>query len=256
MSMKHGRIFPAFPEISPRAVKYLKTHYLSCAFGCRVYKGIQAQRTEYPCMPWVRQDRKNKKIQTEVKTMKYKLIAGAVIVICLSLLTFGTLAYFTAEDTAHNVITSGGIDIELLEWADEEKTIPFPENGANGVMPGTEVTKIVEVKNSGSAAAYVRVKVEKEIILQEGVEGEPDSDLIKIDFDETCWIPGEDGYYYYKEVLEPDAVTEPLFALVDFDSGMGNIYQNSIVTIDVKSYAVQAANNGNDVMSARGWPGV
>ena len=60
--------------------------------------------------------------------MKRRLFAGAVIVMCLSLLGFGTLAYFTAEDTAHNVITSGDINIELQEWADEEKTTPFPED--------------------------------------------------------------------------------------------------------------------------------
>lgn len=188
--------------------------------------------------------------------MKQKLLAGAVIAIGLSLLTFGTLAYFTAEDAAHNVITSGGIDIELLEWADEEKTIPFPEDGVDGVMPGTGIAKIVEVKNSGSAAAYVRVKVDKKIVLHEGVEGEPDSGLIKIDFDERCWFSGGDGYYYYREMLEPNAVTAPLFTLVSFDSGIDNIYQNSTVTVGVNVYAVQAANNGHDVMDARGWPEV
>lgn len=141
--------------------------------------------------------------------MKRRLLAGAVIVMCLSLLAYGTLAYFTAEDTAHNVITSGEIDIELQEWADEEKTTPFPEDGVNGVMPGTDVTKIVEVKNTGSNAAYIRVKVEKEIVLPDGVEGEPDSSLMKIDFDETYWEKGEDGYYYYKEPWNRAPVTEP-----------------------------------------------
>lgn len=101
--------------------------------------------------------------------MKRRLLAGAVIVMCLSLLAYGTLAYFTAEDIAHNVITSGEIDIELQEWADEEKTTPFPEDGVNGVMPGTDVTKIVEVRNTGSNDAYIRVRVEKEILLPDGV---------------------------------------------------------------------------------------
>ena len=77
---------------------------------------------------------------------------------------YQTLAFFTAEDTAHNVITSGGVDIDLLEWADEEKTVPFPQEGAAGVTPGSEVTKIVEVKNTGASDAYIRVKVEKEIV--------------------------------------------------------------------------------------------
>lgn len=186
--------------------------------------------------------------------MKRKLLAVAVTVICLSMMAYGTLAYFTAEDTAHNVITSGEIDIELQEWADAEKTTPFPEDGVSGVMPGTEVTKIVEVKNTGANDAYIRVKVEKEFVLSEGVEGETDSGLMKIDFDETYWTLGEDGYYYYKTALEPGAVTEPLFASVSFDTTMGNIYQNSTAKVDVTAYAVRVANNGDSVMDAKGWP--
>lgn len=186
--------------------------------------------------------------------MKRKLLAVAVTVICLSMMAYGTLAYFTAEDTAHNVITSGEIDIELQEWADAEKTTPFPEDEVSGVMPGTEVTKIVEVKNTGANDAYIRVKVEKEFVLSEGVEGETDSGLMKIDFDETYWMLGEDGYYYYKTALEPGAVTEPLFASVNFDTAMDNIYQNSTAKVDVTAYAVQVANNGDSVMDAKGWP--
>lgn len=186
--------------------------------------------------------------------MKRRLLAGAVIVICLSLLAYGTLAFFTAEGTARNVITSGEIDIELLEWADEEKTTPFPEDGVSGVMPGAEVTKIVEVKNTGSNDAYIRVKVEKQILLSEGVEGEPDSGLMKLDFDETRWTLGEDGFYYYKDALKPGEVTEPLFASVTFDISMGNLYQNSTAKVDVTAYAVQADNNGSTVTEAKGWP--
>lgn len=186
--------------------------------------------------------------------MKRRLLAGAVITLCLSLSTYGTLAYFTADDTAHNVIVSGKIDIELQEWADEKKTIPFPEDGISNVMPGTDVTKIVEVKNTGYNDAFIRVKVDKEIILPENVEGEPDSSMMKIDFDETYWMLGDDGYYYYKEILQPNVVTKPLFASVSFDSAMGNIYQNSTAKVDVNAYAVQVANNGEGVMDAKGWP--
>lgn len=186
--------------------------------------------------------------------MKRRIFAGSVIVICLSLLAYGTLAFFTAKETAYNVITSGAIDIELLEWANEEKTVPFPENGVSGVMPGTEVTKIVEVKNTGSNDAYIRVRVEKEILLPDGVKGEPDCGLMLLDFDESCWMSGEDNFYYYREALNPGAVTKPLFASVRFDSGMGNLYQNSTAKVAVTAYAVQAANNGGSVMDAGGWP--
>lgn len=186
--------------------------------------------------------------------MKRRMFAVAVIAGCLSLMVYGTLAYFTAEDTAHNVITSGEIDIELLEWADEGKTTPFPEDGISGVMPGTEVTKIVEVKNTGSNDAWIRVRVEKKILLSEGAEGESDSSLMQLNVDESSWIPGEDGFYYYNEILKSGDVTKPLFATVSFESSMGNLYQNSTATVDVSAYAVQADNNGQTAQDANGWP--
>lgn len=186
--------------------------------------------------------------------MKKKLFTVAAIVICLSLMAYGTLAYFTADKTAHNVITSGEIQIDLLEWADEDKTTPFPADGVSGVMPGADVTKIVEVKNTGSNAAYIRVKVEKDITLAQGVEGEADPALLELDFDQTSWTLGADGFYYYDEALEPGQVTQPLFAKVAFAPGMGNIYQNSTATVDVTAYAVQVAHNGESAMDAAGWP--
>ncbi len=186
--------------------------------------------------------------------MKRKIFAGAVVAIFLSLMAYGTIAYFTAEEVTHNVITSGEIDIELLEWADEEKTVPFPADGVHGVMPGTEVTKIVEVKNTGTNAAYIRVKVEKTIILQEIIDARPDSNLVNLDFDSTYWTLGEDGFYYYKEALEAGKVTKPLFTTVSMDKQMDNIYQNSTAKVDVKAYAVQVANNGSNALEANGWP--
>ena len=184
--------------------------------------------------------------------MKKKLLAVAVIAICLSLTAYGTWAYFTAEDIAHNVITSGDIDIELLEWADEEKTIPFPEDGVSGVMPGMEVTKIAEVTNTGGNDAWIRVTVEKSFTL--AGSGTADPSLMVIDFDKDNWTE-KDGYYYYNVILKPGETTTPLFASVSFDAaGMGNEYQKSTATVDVTAYAVQVANNGETALDAQGWP--
>ena len=44
--------------------------------------------------------------------MKKKLLAVAMVLCCLAIVTGGSLAYFTAEKKAHNVITTGSIDIE------------------------------------------------------------------------------------------------------------------------------------------------
>lgn len=183
--------------------------------------------------------------------MKKKLIAGAVVAVCLSLTTLGTIAYFTHEDTATNVITSGNIKINLQETsmtADGE--VPF-EN-AIGIVPGDVVSKIVKVENTGDNDAFIRIKVDKEITL-ENPELTPDLDMVKLDFDNTNWVY-RDGYYYYRMLLAPGEKTQALFNNVLFDTAMGNEYQNSFATIKIDAQAVQVKNNGTDVLSAAGWP--
>ncbi len=189
----------------------------------------------------------------EVKPMKKRLFALAVIIICLSLTAYGTLAYFSSENTAHNVITSSSVDIQLQEWADEDKTVPFPEEGVSGVMPGTEVTKIAEVKNTGPEPVWVRVSVEKIITLAEGVEGDVNVGLLLLDFNQEYWTLA-DGFYYYNQPLNPGETTVELFASVAFDPAMDNIYQNSTASVVVTAYAVQTANNGSSALEAAGWP--
>lgn len=184
--------------------------------------------------------------------MKKKLLILSVLVICIATLAGGTIAYFTSEYTAHNVITTGGVEIELLEWADEDKKTPFED--LDGVMPGTTVTKIVEVKNTGSAPAWVRVSVEKSITLANGNQADSTS-FVEVNINDKDWTNGNDGYYYYNEKLDAGETTKPLFTSVTFNAGMGNEYQNSTATVDVYAQAVQSANNGTDVFSATGWPG-
>lgn len=184
--------------------------------------------------------------------MKRKFIVGAVIAVCLSLLGYGTLAYFTAEGTAHNVITTGGVEIALNEWADEDKTVPFED--VSGIMPGAELTKIVEVTNTGASPAWVRIKVEKAIELANEIAGfAPNTALVELNIDTANWAE-KDGYYYYKEALLPTKTTAPLFTAVTFKIEMGNEYQGATATVDVLAQAVQVANNGTSALDAAGWP--
>lgn len=181
--------------------------------------------------------------------MKRKLLILSALAICIAMLVTGTLAYFTAEGKAHNVITTGGVEIAVQEWADEEKTKPFED--LTGIMPGMTVTKIAEIKNTGASDAWVRVKVEKNIKLKG--EGTPDTGLVELALNTADWTE-KDGYYYYTKALKPGEVTAPVFTSVTFNATMGNEYQNATATVDVFAQAVQTANNGATVMDAQGWP--
>jgi len=186
--------------------------------------------------------------------MKKKLLMAAGILICLIVGTLGTLTYFTAEDKAHNVITSGAIDIELHEWTLDSNGEKIPYEDVDGIMPDDVVSKIVEIENIGSNPAWVRIAVDKAITFAEEHSSEtPDLNLIILDIDTENWILN-DGFYHYKYILEPGEVTTPLFETVTFDASMGNKYMKSTIKIDVTAYATQSANNGTTVLEAAGWP--
>lgn len=89
--------------------------------------------------------------------MKRRISILSVLVICLATLAAGTIAYFTAEEKAHNVITTGGVKIAVREWADEEKQTPFKD--VTGILPGMTVTKIAEIRNTGASDAWIRVLI-------------------------------------------------------------------------------------------------
>ena len=182
--------------------------------------------------------------------MKRKLLILSVLAICIATLAAGSLAYFTSEGKAHNVITTGGVEIAVQEWADAEKTAPFED--LTGVMPNTTVTKIAEIRNTGASAAWIRVRVEKNIQL--AGSGTPDLSMVQLDINTAQWTDGGDGYFYYNKALQPGEITAPIFTSVTFRSAMGNEYQNATATVDVLAQAVQTANNGSAVMQAQGWP--
>ena len=188
---------------------------------------------------------------------KRKLLLLSVLSMVLAIAAIGSSAFFNAEDTAHNVITSGSVNIAVVEtMLDGTELRDFPPEGITGVMPGSAVSKIVSIRNTGSAEAWIRVQVGTT------VEG---SDQAALDAGvvgftvEAPWIDGGDGYYYYGEAVPVGGETEDLLREVRFDPAMGNEYQNCTVYLTVEAEAVQTANNpipaAGTVCDVTGWPG-
>lgn len=193
-------------------------------------------------------------MENQMKKMlnKKTIVLAAAIVCIAAMLAAGTLAYFVAEETAYNVITTGTLDMILHEETDNGE--PWPEKGITGVVPGTQVTKKVYVENDGTVDFYARIKVEKAITAAEGVEAELNFEHITLDINTEKWTENKkDGYYYYNTALKPGEATEPLFTAVSFGPELGNEYQNCTVEITVYAEAVQSKNNGDSALTASGW---
>jgi len=194
--------------------------------------------------------------------MKLKILYTALVALCLSILASGTIAYFTAEDTAHNVITTSGVDIQIVEYQADENGDwqPYPEDEVIEIMPSRVVSKIVTVENL-EAESYIRVRYDVQIVDKNGVpmEHTPQelAELVRIHPDTEHWQQkeGESDWWYYKQSVPTGESTKPLFTEVEFDGpNMTNEYQQSTLSVIIYAQSVQKANNGETVLEAAGWP--
>lgn len=181
---------------------------------------------------------------------KRRLVLLALALCVAAVTATGTLAYFTAEETAYNVITTGYLDMILHETTTGGK--PFPQEGLDNLMPGMVVDKRVTVENAGSVDFYLRIQLEQDITPAQGVNAKLNFDHIILDINEDDWTIA-DGYYYYNRALKAGDTTEPLFTTVSFAPEMGNEYMNAHVEITVRAQAVQSRNNGDSPLTAVGW---
>ena len=189
--------------------------------------------------------------------MKKKLVYIAAVLICLSIMTGGTLAYFTAEDTARNVITTGGIQVTVVEQQlVDGELCSYPAQPIS-VMPGAQVSKIVSVRND-SQTAWIRMAYEIVVYDSQGAEKqvpqEELAEIILIEHDTESWT-FTGGWWYYNTAVKGGETTKPLFEGLSFSGpAMGNEYQNCTVQVIVTAQAVQQANNADAPDQAAGWP--
>ena len=91
-----------------------------------------------------------------MKKIKFRLFAIAMVAIIFSMLTQGTLAFYTTVGQANNVVTSGNIQFIIHEKQSDGSD--FPEEGIP-VMPGQVVGKIVTIESACEHPFYLRVKL-------------------------------------------------------------------------------------------------
>ena len=167
------------------------------------------------------------------------LLAAVMLAVSSAGTTFA--AYQAVAPSVHE------IDLENIRARIvEEYTRPGP------VYPGATVDKVVNVKNTGSGDAVIRVKVE----LAWGEARDADGNLIvnsayatdniQIVYDTSLWMYCEaDGYFYYKGVLKPGETTQvPLFRAFTINKATGNEYAGLEADIVIRMECVQAAAEG------------
>ena len=185
-----------------------------------------------------------------MKRSKIKIFIVALIAISLTFMSQSTAAYYSVVGKATNVVTSGNIQFKIHEMTDQGTA--FPTEGVY-ILPGDIVSKKVSIESDCGQPFYLRVKIVYGIDSQElSVE-----DCFKLNIDETNWEL-HDGWYYYKDIVEPGETTPDVFSHVEIvGSKVDNSYIGKTLTLTVNAQAVQAKNNPIEngmTYTASGWP--
>lgn len=179
-----------------------------------------------------------------------KLLAVALAASVLTFMSQGTLAYYSTVGRATNVVTSGNIRFIIHETTDQGTE--FSKDGVY-IVPGDIVSKRVSIESDCEHPFYLRVKVVYGVNSEELTA----EDCFKLNINEEHWEL-HDGWYYYKEVVDPDETTPYVFSHVEMvGSKVDNRYIGKTLTLTVNAQAVQSENNPLDdgkVYTASGWP--
>lgn len=178
-----------------------------------------------------------------MKKNRFLILLCAVLL--LSLVSFGTLSYFTVTGTARNVVTAGNVRLGLHQTgADSGITI----------MPGDTVETSASVENTGAHPLYLRVKLSYSVSGDE-LSAEDAARVMELALNTEDWTLQEDGYYYYRTALDVGETTTALYTAVSFDGdGMDNSYLGQKLSLTVTAYGVQSENNTDSPLTALGWP--
>ncbi len=173
-------------------------------------------------------------------------------IIVVALMGNQTVAYFATQTKTTNVITTGDIDVELMNLTvDENGEIKEIDSEIKNILPGDRYSQMPYVTNQGTEDFYARVYLDYEIIKN----GEELPGLLEFNIDETKWKLDSDGWYRYVDIVKcGETAPDPLFTEVYFRGDMGNEYVGSDTDIILQAQCVQAEYNVNaDVLDVQGW---
>ncbi|WP_338587230.1 BsaA family SipW-dependent biofilm matrix protein [Clostridium baratii] len=171
----------------------------------------------------------------------------------------GSLAWFTDNDSVTNSFATQGNGQGQSNGIKIEED--FDKITAGSMLPGTTVTKAVQVENKATYDQYIRVKLTKvwkdkdgNVIDKVG-ETTLNDEFIELNFGKNLGVEAnkwtyKDGYYYYNSIVEkadatdksgPD-ITSKLLESVTLSKEATSIYKNIKFDVVVDAEGIQAAN--------------
>ena len=182
--------------------------------------------------------------------MKLKIAVVSVAAALFVFMSQPTLAYYQTVGKSTNVVTSGNIQLIIHEKTDQGTA--FPTEGVY-ILPGDVVSKEVSIENDCAHPFYLRVKM----VYGTNAQDLTAEDCLKLNINDAHWQL-HDGWYYYKDVVNPGETTPNVFSHVEIvGSKVDTGHIGKTLSLTVNAQAVQSENNpieGGNTYTASGWP--
>lgn len=194
-----------------------------------------------------------------MKRRKGLVKALLLILIVISIISVTVLGKgFTSIDSVNNKFSIGSVETEIDENFDAPKE-----------WDGSNISKLVSIKNTGKNDEFVRVSIIPRWIDENENPWTGDSNLIQLNLDEdnvialnkgdinNLWVYGEDGYFYYMAKLKSGKSTKELLKSVEIKKGaiedsLKEKYNGKKIKIDVNVEAIQP----NEEALIKKWTGI
>ena len=194
-----------------------------------------------------------------MKRRKGLVKALLLILIVISIISVTVLGKgFTSIDSVNNKFSIGSVETEIDENFDAPKE-----------WDGSNISKLVSIKNTGKNDEFVRISIIPRWIDENENPWTGDSNLIQLNLDEdnvialnkddinNLWVYGEDGYFYYMEKLKSGKSTKELLKSVEIKKGaiedsLKEKYNGKKIKIDVNVEAIQS----NEEALIKKWTGI
>lgn len=155
--------------------------------------------------------------------LKNSLFMQIPMVLLFCIVT-GSVAYLIKQNSIKNEFVTGNVRTEIIEDFDASN----------------KIKKDVSIKNVGNVPIYIRIAIVISLKDEEGnvLEGIPqENEDYSIKFSRSSnWLKGNDGYYYYKNKIEPNASTDILIE----ECKQIKEFNYKILEVSIANQAIQA----------------
>ena len=199
---------------------------------------------------------------TKSRWLPWLLVALVACVVIVA----QTLSVITREMPLETRVQFGTVDVKAVittkNAAGEEVEASNGDELGKGVA---HISRIVRMENTGDHPVFARMKIGFECVDAQG-QAHAIDDLVNYTYSDAydpaggVWmdrLPQSDGFFYLKEALPENAVSEPLITgfEVNTEEAVARYGEGCTFQLVVDCYGVQSKNQKSEnVLEAEGWP--